>query len=610
MDYSTGTELWKYQWDFTHNPQGGWFVFEDESEGGALTNYKYLIKIEDYVIEIFSKDEMVNIVKEAVAVNGPINIIEKDVYYLSEEEIEFKLIAGLDSKNGILKNIDKIKWKDINGNPINAIEADGSIKVIANGSVVSFVAYFSASYTDYSSNQTHNAEIPVQINLRKGIPQIYYKAGDGIISFGENVNIFGRRNVELLTTIQESGRKDLEKITNNPSMELSNTFINKIIYNNVEIEKDWQNLVLNNNGVNILKIIPSLGNEFICEIIYGESKTVSIRRDDNNNDGSYSIENYNDYRLYDNGTANNNSNYELVPEIPNYTQPRVLYTSLSPSTLEFRVIAEYPVQPGIHEYKFELTDQTIISKTFVSYIETQMFDKIYLDKNQLTEDYVTIKDCNGIIKGKVQIFKATVPNSDVKVQPVIIKYKTQKGNIIDINSINETFYQAEIKITFEAPLEIEITDNDINGINFGQYSNANVISFLNSNNIGSDIKKFMVIFGKLYDNVIVKNPTIASSNKIILSVPFSAGYFGGYARTSGSNQFSLVFNPQNQLYTTSHELLHIFGLKDLMVELGYCSPDQLYLNTCNTQNKFSNIMSYKFNNCGIWIWQIKLINKN
>lgn len=33
MDYSTGTELFKYQWDYIHNPEGGLFVFEDSEEG-------------------------------------------------------------------------------------------------------------------------------------------------------------------------------------------------------------------------------------------------------------------------------------------------------------------------------------------------------------------------------------------------------------------------------------------------------------------------------------------------------------------------------------------------------------------------------------------------
>jgi len=33
MDYSAGTELFKYQWDFIHNPEGGWFVGEDSEEG-------------------------------------------------------------------------------------------------------------------------------------------------------------------------------------------------------------------------------------------------------------------------------------------------------------------------------------------------------------------------------------------------------------------------------------------------------------------------------------------------------------------------------------------------------------------------------------------------
>ncbi|ALO13823.1 hypothetical protein L21SP5_00143 [Salinivirga cyanobacteriivorans] len=40
MDYSTGTELWKYQWDLIHNPEGGWHIFEDVEEGeiGVIDN--------------------------------------------------------------------------------------------------------------------------------------------------------------------------------------------------------------------------------------------------------------------------------------------------------------------------------------------------------------------------------------------------------------------------------------------------------------------------------------------------------------------------------------------------------------------------------------------
>jgi hypothetical protein len=35
MDYPNGNELFKYQWDFIHNPEGGWFVGEDSEEGAA-----------------------------------------------------------------------------------------------------------------------------------------------------------------------------------------------------------------------------------------------------------------------------------------------------------------------------------------------------------------------------------------------------------------------------------------------------------------------------------------------------------------------------------------------------------------------------------------------
>jgi len=45
MDYSAGTELFKYQWDFIHNPEGGWFVWEDSEEGAVILKPK-LAKVE------------------------------------------------------------------------------------------------------------------------------------------------------------------------------------------------------------------------------------------------------------------------------------------------------------------------------------------------------------------------------------------------------------------------------------------------------------------------------------------------------------------------------------------------------------------------------------
>ncbi|ALO13843.1 hypothetical protein L21SP5_00163 [Salinivirga cyanobacteriivorans] len=49
MDYSTGTELWKYQWDFIHNPEGGWHIFEDVEEGEIIEDAIDVISGVDYV---------------------------------------------------------------------------------------------------------------------------------------------------------------------------------------------------------------------------------------------------------------------------------------------------------------------------------------------------------------------------------------------------------------------------------------------------------------------------------------------------------------------------------------------------------------------------------
>jgi hypothetical protein len=45
MDYSSGTELFKYQWDFIHDPEGGWFLWEDSEEGASVINKLNLIEL-------------------------------------------------------------------------------------------------------------------------------------------------------------------------------------------------------------------------------------------------------------------------------------------------------------------------------------------------------------------------------------------------------------------------------------------------------------------------------------------------------------------------------------------------------------------------------------
>jgi len=49
MDYSTGTELWKYQWDFIHNPEGGWHIFEEVEEAALITDESEILEILDEI---------------------------------------------------------------------------------------------------------------------------------------------------------------------------------------------------------------------------------------------------------------------------------------------------------------------------------------------------------------------------------------------------------------------------------------------------------------------------------------------------------------------------------------------------------------------------------
>jgi hypothetical protein len=50
MDYSTGYELWKYQWDYIHDPEGGWFLFQDVEEAAYISEDNEV----EWILEIYS----------------------------------------------------------------------------------------------------------------------------------------------------------------------------------------------------------------------------------------------------------------------------------------------------------------------------------------------------------------------------------------------------------------------------------------------------------------------------------------------------------------------------------------------------------------------------
>ncbi|KAF5063069.1 hypothetical protein DSECCO2_298340 [anaerobic digester metagenome] len=49
MDYKNGTDLLKYQWDYIHDPEGGWFVWEDVEEGAMISRMIFDEKTNIYI---------------------------------------------------------------------------------------------------------------------------------------------------------------------------------------------------------------------------------------------------------------------------------------------------------------------------------------------------------------------------------------------------------------------------------------------------------------------------------------------------------------------------------------------------------------------------------
>ncbi len=82
MDYSQGTELFKYQWDFIHNPEGGWFLWEDSEEGAARMAGLH------YNNELLNENQI--------------------LYFFPEKAQNLELVAGKIS-NGVLES-ENVKW--------------------------------------------------------------------------------------------------------------------------------------------------------------------------------------------------------------------------------------------------------------------------------------------------------------------------------------------------------------------------------------------------------------------------------------------------------------------------------------------------------------------
>ena len=82
MDYKGGDELWKYQWDFAHDPESGLFVFEDSDESAArITGIHFNFKL-------LSDNQVLN--------------------FIPEKAQSIELVAGI-TKQGVL-NPEKIRW--------------------------------------------------------------------------------------------------------------------------------------------------------------------------------------------------------------------------------------------------------------------------------------------------------------------------------------------------------------------------------------------------------------------------------------------------------------------------------------------------------------------
>lgn len=89
-----------------------------------------------------------------------------------------------------------------------------------------------------------------------------------------------------------------------------------------------------------------------------------------------------------------------------------------------------------------------------------------------------------------------------------------------------------------------------------------------------------------------------------------AGDYGGYqSQTTGKKANYCMTFTNISTYSSSHEILHLLGLKDLMDELNFCTKESIDSGGCSDQKEYMNVMSYIAKHRGLWIWQTKFIKK-
>ena len=194
MDYSSGTELWKHQWDFIHNPEGGWHIFEDVEEG--------MIESKEKVAEILNKIRYAFVNETSISFNNDFsNFVHAQNITLLDGNIYNKIVIS-PSGNGTIEINPKQMKEDgliINEFDVNTglrcislyNDFDIIFKIIYDSEVEGYVSKFEnylfptlntwtsqlyeRKYSTINELIEGNSEYVFQVDKNTGETAIYYK---------------------------------------------------------------------------------------------------------------------------------------------------------------------------------------------------------------------------------------------------------------------------------------------------------------------------------------------------------------------------------------------------------------------------------------------------
>jgi hypothetical protein len=89
MDYPNGNELFKYQWDYIHNPEGGRFLFVGSEEGAAIEwigNKYYTDELIKSINTLLEKVSFFNSIYKSLS-NSP-EVFKFDIYKLGDFHVD------------------------------------------------------------------------------------------------------------------------------------------------------------------------------------------------------------------------------------------------------------------------------------------------------------------------------------------------------------------------------------------------------------------------------------------------------------------------------------------------------------------------------------------